>query len=73
MAEFTHTFVQSDTTTVQDKEAVPVKGRGGPQGSGRRGCPMFCTVTDGGEVVSLLPQEVSRYSFLLETGSAEGP
>jgi hypothetical protein len=62
-------------------KAIPVAGRGGPQGSERPRLSHFLDnrLTDGGEVVSLtrhphfIPQEDSWYSFLLEAESTPGP
>jgi hypothetical protein len=55
-------------------KAIPVRGRGGPQGCETLRLPHFIEnqLTDGGEVVSLTrllhftPGKISWYSFLLE-------
>jgi hypothetical protein len=66
----------------REGKAIPVTGRGGPQGSETSRLPHFLDnrLTDGGEVVSqmrspavLYSQEDSWYSFLLETESTPGP
>jgi hypothetical protein len=62
-------------------KAIPVTGRGGPQGSETSRLPHFLDnrLTDGGEVVSLMrrlhptPQEDCWYSFLLKAESTSGP
>jgi hypothetical protein len=63
-------------------KAIPVTGRGGPQGCETSRLPHFLDnwLTDGGEVVSLrrrpaalYPQEDSWYSFLLEVESTPEP
>jgi hypothetical protein len=63
-------------------KAIPVTGRGGPQGSETSRLPHFLDnrLTDGGDVVNLTrrpaalyPQEYSWYSFLIETESTPGP
>jgi hypothetical protein len=62
-------------------KAIPVTGRGGPQGCMTSRLPHFLhnRLTDGGEVVSLTRrppftrQEDSWYSFLLEAESTPGP
>jgi hypothetical protein len=61
-------------------KAIPVTGRGGPQGCETSRLPHFLDnrLTDGAEVVSLTrrppfsPQEDSWYSFLLEAESTPG-
>jgi hypothetical protein len=62
-------------------KAIPVTGRGGPQGYETSRLPHFLhnRLTDGGKVVSLMrrpaalyPQEDSWYSFLLEAESTPG-
>jgi hypothetical protein len=62
-------------------KAIPVTGRGGPQGCETSRLPHYLNsrLTDGGKVVSLMrrppftPQEDSWYSFLLEVESTPGP
>jgi hypothetical protein len=62
-------------------KAIPVTGRGGPQGCETSRLPYFLDgrLTDGGEVVSLtrrqplIPPEDSWYSFMLEAESTPGP
>jgi hypothetical protein len=61
-------------------KAIPVTGRGRPQGCERSRLPQFLKnrLTDGGEAVSLkrpgalYPQEDSWYSYLLEAESTPG-
>jgi hypothetical protein len=55
--------------------AIPVTGRGGPYGCETSTFPYFLDnrLTDGGEVVSLTPQDDSWYSFLLEAESTPRP
>jgi hypothetical protein len=64
------------------RQAIPVTGRGGPQGCETSRLPhsLDNRLTDGGEVVSptrlpatLYPQEDSWYSCLLEAESTPGP
>jgi hypothetical protein len=62
-------------------KAIPVTGRGGPQGCETLRLPHFIDswLTDGGEVVSLTHwppltrRKISWYSFLLEAESTAGP
>jgi hypothetical protein len=62
-------------------KAIAVTGRGGPLGCETSRLPHFVDslLTDGREIASLkrrppsIPQEDSRYSFLLETNSTSGP
>jgi hypothetical protein len=62
-------------------EAIPVTGRGGPQGCETSRPPYFLDnrLTDGGKVASptrrpsFTSQEDSWYSFLLEAESTPGP
>jgi hypothetical protein len=61
-------------------QAVPVTGRGGPQGCETSRPPHFLDnrLTDGGEASltrrpSFTPQKYSWYSFLLEAESTPGP
>jgi hypothetical protein len=66
---------------VKKGKAIPVTGRGGPQGCEMSRLPYFLYnwLTDGVEVVSLThellftPQEDSWYSFLLKAESNPGP
>jgi hypothetical protein len=66
---------------VRLSKAIPVTGRGGPEGCDTSRLPHLLDnrLTDGGEVVSLTrrpaalyPQEDSWYSFLLEAESPQG-
>jgi hypothetical protein len=56
-------------------KAIPVTGNGGPHACEISRLPHFLDnrFTDGGEVVSLKPQEDSWHSFLLEVESTPGP
>jgi hypothetical protein len=62
------------------KKAIPIAGRGGPQGCEMSRLPYILDnrLTDGGRAVSLtlrphFTQEYSWYSFLLEAESRPGP
>jgi hypothetical protein len=68
--------------SIQGKDrAIPVRGRGGPQGCETSKFPHFLDnpITDGGDVGSLTrwpsftPQEDSWYSYLLEAESTPWP
>jgi hypothetical protein len=73
--------VQGVLQTLYKGTAIPVTGRGGPQGCETSRLPHCLDnwLTDGGEVVSLTrrqlftPQEDSWCSFVLEAASTPGP